>query len=43
MRRIDWFLLNKAEKPRMAQVARETVVAYTWDAYCENDADVVKS
>lgn len=40
--RIEWFLSNKAEIPRMAKAARDSVAAYTWKAYYENAADAVE-
>lgn len=40
--RIDWFLSNRAEIPRMAKAARDSMAAYTWDAYYENAANAVE-
>ena len=40
--RIEWFLANKAEIPRMAKAARDGVASYTWDAYYENAANAVE-
>lgn len=40
--RIEWFLSNRTEIPRMAKAARDSVAAYTWDAYYENAADAVE-
>lgn len=40
--RIEWFLLNKSEIPRMAKAAREGVEAYTWDTYYGNAANAVE-
>ena len=39
---IEWFLANKAELPRMSKAARDSVTAYTWDAYYENAACAVE-
>lgn len=40
--RIEWFLANKAEIPRMAKAARDGVASYTWDAYYENAANAIE-
>ena len=40
--RIEWFLSNRTEIPRMAKAARDSVAAYTWDVYYENVADAVE-
>lgn len=40
--RIEWFLANRAEIPRMAKAARDGVASYTWDAYYENAANAVE-
>ena len=40
--RIEWFLANKDEIPRMAKAARDGVALYTWDAYYENAANAVE-
>lgn len=40
--RIEWFLSNREEIPRMAKAARDSVSAFTWDAYYENAANAVE-
>ena len=40
--RIEWFLANRNEIPRMARRAREKVMDYTWDTYYENAAMAVE-
>ena len=40
--RIEWFLSNRAAIPRMARAARDSVSAYTWEAYYENAANAVE-
>lgn len=40
--RIEWFLDNRDQIPRMAAAARESVLGNDWDAYYRNAADAIK-